>query len=47
MYAELIVRDDAGDVLIGGLYEGEDTQRWLLTASRTALRQGEAARIVC
>ena len=47
MYAELIVRDDAGDVLIGGLYEGDDTQRWLLTASRTALRQGEAARIVC
>ena len=47
MYAELIVRDDAGDVLIGGLYEGEDTQHWLLTASRTALRQGEAARIVC
>lgn len=47
MYAELIVRDDAGDALIGGLYEGDDTQRWLLTASRTALRQGEAASIVC
>lgn len=47
MYAELIVRDDAGDVLIGGLYEGDDTQRWLLTASRTALRQGEEAHIVC
>ena len=47
MYAELIVRDAAGDALIGGLYEGDDTQRWLLTASRTALRQGEAARIVC
>ena len=47
MYAELIVRDAAGDALIGGLYEGDDTQLWLLTASRTALRQGETARIVC